>query len=176
MQNVRPTNTKAFWKTIKLLRGKTTSSIPVLYDDGKPITSNEDKANILNQFFCSCFNSALPPLSSDPVRFHHDTNTCPEYLMCNEEEVMDIIWRLDVSKASGPDQISVQILKGTVGSISAILAGLFNKMIKHEKIPSVWKISNIVPIPKGSNSTSPSNYRPISLLSVVSKVLEKNYL
>ncbi len=46
-------------------------------------------------------------------------------------------------------------------------------MIKHEKIPLVWKISNIVPIPKGSNSTSPSNYRPISLLSVVSKVLEK---
>ena len=173
VQNVRPTNTKAFWITVKLLRGKTTSSIPVLYDDGQPITSNEDKANILNQFFCSCFNSALPPLSSDPVRFHHDTNTCPEYLMCNEEEVMDIIWRLDVSKASGPDQISVRILKGTVGSISPILAGLFNKMIKHEKIPSVWKISNIVPIPKGSNSTSPSNYRPISLLSVVSKVLEK---
>ena len=173
VQNVRPTNTKAFWITVKLLRGKTTSSIPVLYDDGQPITSNEDKANILNQFFCSCFNSALHPLSSDPVRFHHDTNTCPEYLMCNEEEVMDIIWRLDVSKASGPDQISVRILKGTVGSISPILAGLFNKMIKHEKIPSVWKISNIVPIPKGSNSTSPSNYRPISLLSVVSKVLEK---
>ena len=86
------------------------------------------------------YNSALPPLSSDPVRFHHDTNTCPEYLMCTEEEVMDIIWRLDVSKASGPDQISVRILKGTVGSISPKLAGLFNKMIKHGKISSVWKI------------------------------------
>ena len=78
-----------------------------------------------------------------------------------------------MSKASGPDQISVQILKGTVGSISPIPAGLFNKMIKHGKIPSVWKISSIVPIPKGFNNTSPSNYRPISLLSVVSKVLEK---
>ena len=86
---------------------------------------------------------------------------------------MDIIWRLDVSKASGPDQISVRMLKGTVQSISPILAGLFNKMIQHGKIPSVWKTSNIVPIPKGSNSTSPSNYRPISLLSVVSKVLDK---
>ena len=90
VQNVRPTNTKAFWITVKLLRGKTTSSIPVLYDNGQPITSNEDKANILNQFFCSCFNSALPPLSSDPVQFHHDTNTCPEYLMCTEEEVMTL--------------------------------------------------------------------------------------
>ena len=62
---------------------------------------------------------------------------------------MDIIWKLDVSKASGPDQISVRILKGTVGSISPILAGLFNKMIKHGKIPSVSKISNIVPFQKG---------------------------
>ena len=65
------------------------------------------------------------------------------------------------------------MLKGTVQSISPVLAGLFNAMIKHRRIPSVWKTSNIVPIPKGTNSTSPSNYRPISLLSVVSKVLER---
>ena len=107
VQNVRPTNTKAFWKIVKLLRGKHSSSIPVLCDNGQPITSNEDKANILNHFFCSCFNSALPPLSSDFVPFNHDPNNCPEYHMCTEEEVIDIIWRLDVSKASGPDQISV---------------------------------------------------------------------
>ena len=141
VQNVRPTNTKAFWKTVKLLRGKHSSSIPVLCDNGQPITSNEDKANILNRFFCSCFNSALPSISSDSVLFNHDPNNCPEYLMCTEDEVMDIILRLDVSKASGPDQISVRMLKGTVQSISPVLAGLFNAMIKHGRIPSDIKHS-----------------------------------
>ena len=87
--------------------------------------------------------------------------------------VMDIIWRLDVSKASGPDQISVRILKGTVGSISPILAGLFNKMIKHEKNPISLEDLKYSANPQRVQHTSPSNYRPISLLSVVSKVLEK---
>ena len=44
--------------------------------------------------------------------------------MCTEEDVIDITWRLDVSKALGPDQISVQMLKDTVQSISLMLTGL----------------------------------------------------
>jgi len=49
-----------------------------------------------------------------------------------------------------------------------------NTSIKTGQIPSVWKAFYIVPIPKGTNSsTDPSGYRPISLLSVGSKLLEK---
>ena len=60
-------------------------------------------------------------------------------------------------------------------SIAPLLVETFNTSTKHGKIPSAWKTLNIVPIPKGSNpnSTDPSEYRPISLLSVVSKLLDK---
>ena len=50
---------------------------------------------------------------------------------------------------------------------------LFNKSIILNKIPSVWKHSNILPIEKILNSTSPTDYRPISLLCIISKILEK---
>jgi len=85
-----------------------------------------------------------------------------------------MILNLDASKASGPDEISVRMIRGTAPSIAPILAQIFNTSIKTGKIHSVWKASYIVPIPKGTNSTTdPSGYRPISLLSVVSKLLEK---
>ena len=50
----------------------------------------------------------------------------------------------------------------------------FNKSISTGRIPGAWKVSSVVPVPKGSDSTSVSNYRPISLLSVVSKLLERH--
>jgi len=82
---------------------------------------------------------------------------------------------LDTGKASGPDGISGRMLKGTIQSISPVLTDLFNLSINTGKIPQKWKISSVVPIPKTpTNSTDPYKYRPISLLSVVSKLLEKH--
>jgi len=65
-----------------------------------------------------------------------------------------MILNLDASKASGPDEISVRVITGTAPSIAPILAQIFNTSIKSGKIPSVGKASYIVPIPKGTNSTT----------------------
>ena len=57
---------------------------------------------------------------------------------------------------------------------STVLVKLFNLFIKSCSLPSSWKTSRVVPIPKAScNNSSPSNYRPISLLSITSKLLER---
>ena len=68
------------------------------------------------------------------------------------------------------------MLKGVAASIAPVLTQLFNISIANAKVPSVWKSSRVVPIPKakGSNTNpSPSNFRLISLLSITSKLLEK---
>ena len=91
-----------------------------------------------------------------------------EGLLCTEQEIFNLINGLDTNKASGPDGISVRMLKGTAISIAPILTELFNLSITSGKVPSKWKISSAVSIPKSSaNVDNPSNYRPISLLSVV---------
>ena len=79
----------------------------------------------------------------------------------------------DLSKASGPDCISVVVLKNCEHELSYILAELFNKCLKESCFPDCW-ISLMVPVFKnvGERSTA-KNYHPVSLLSVVSKVFEK---
>ena len=102
-----------------------------------------------------------------------DPAACPEELYGSEQEVYELLTNLDHKKASGPDGISARMLKGTATSIAPVLTMLFNRSIQTGKLPSAWKVSNIVPIPKGSSSDEPCNYRPISLLSIISKVLER---
>ena len=88
--------------------------------------------------------------------------------------VKKVITNLDSSKASGPDCIPVVVLKNCEPELSYILAKLFNKYLKESGFPDCWKVSSVVPVFKnvGERSTA-KNYRPVSLLSVVSKVFEK---
>ena len=59
-------------------------------------------------------------------------------------------------------------------AITPIVTALFNLSIKTCTFPRCWKISNISPIPKGSDISNPSNYCPVSLLSILSKVFERH--
>ena len=108
-------------------------------------------------------NSDLPvPTSVLPIRY----STCPHELLCTTSEVLTYIKSLDVNKASGPDGISVRMLKST--------ARTFNISIRLGRFPESWKTSAVVPILKSSNHKDASNYRPISLLPVTSKILERH--
>ena len=115
----------------------------------------------------------LPPLATeDTVTL--DPTRCPEELLCSGEEVFDLLLSLDTTKSNGPDGISAKMLKGVACSLTPVLTRLFNLSITTCFVPSSWKFYRIVPIPKGSStSQSPSNYRPISLLSITSKLLER---
>ena len=64
------------------------------------------------------------------------------------------------------------MLKETALSITSAVTKLFNTSIRLGVIPSEWKTARVTPIPKGTTSSDPANYRPISLLSVLSKLLE----
>ena len=88
--------------------------------------------------------------------------------------VKKVITNLDSSKASGPDCIPVVVRMKCEPELSYILAKLFNKCLKESCFQDCWKVSSVVPVFKnvGERSTA-KNYRPVSLLSVVSKVFEK---
>ena len=79
-----------------------------------------------------------------------------------------------MSKASGPDCIPVVVVKKCEPELFYILAELFNNCFKESCFPDCWKVSSVVPVFKnvGERCTA-KNYRPVSLLSVVSKFFEK---
>ena len=88
--------------------------------------------------------------------------------------IRKIVMNLDLSKASGPDCIPVVVLKNCEPELSYILAELFNKCLKESCFPDFGKVSSLVPVFKdvGERSTA-KNYRPVSLLSLFSKVFKK---
>ena len=88
--------------------------------------------------------------------------------------VKEVLMNLDLSKTSGPDCIPVVVLKNCEPELSYILAELFNKRLKESSFPDCWKVSSVVLIFKnvGERSTA-KNYRPVNLLSVVTKAFEK---
>ena len=103
------------------------------------------------------------------------TYTVNSKILCNEE-VYQLLSSLDVTKPNGPDGISARTLKHTATSITPLITKLFNLSLRTgHNLVSAWKQSLVVPIPKSNNNKgSPNNYRPISLLSVLSKLLERH--
>ena len=88
--------------------------------------------------------------------------------------VKKVITKIDLSKASGPDSIPGVVLKDCEPELPYIIAQLFNKCLKESCFPDCWKLSSVAPVFKNVVERSKvKNYRPVSLLSVVSKVFEK---
>ena len=92
-------------------------------------------------YFSTCFNTSLPPLSGSYETAEHLEllEGTPESLLCTEEYVMGLLQNIDVSKASGQDQISGRMLKATAASIAAPITKLFNKSISTGCFPTTWK-------------------------------------
>ena len=167
---------KDWWKLIKQLSNKSRNNTNIqvlLSETGTAVTDDTEKANILNRFFAlqstiDDKHSPLPPDDDDtPVQNIIDSiNITPG-------DVMDILKTLDTSKALGHDLVSPRLLKEGYNELSTPLSKLFNLSMRAKTFPSKWKISNVVPIFKKSDPKKPENYRPISLLSVTSKIFEK---
>ena len=78
-----------------------------------------------------------------------------------------------MSKASGIDKISARFIKDGAIVLAVPISQLFNLFIKTSSFPDDFKISKLKPLYKKGSKTDPKNYRPISLLPIVSKIIEK---
>jgi len=87
-------------------------------------------------------------------------------------DVFEELNSLDPSKAFSCDDVSPYILKYCATSLATPITSLFTQCITTSSIPQEWKTHKICPVPKSSDHSLVSNYRPISLLCTLSKVLE----
>ena len=90
----------------------------------------------------------------------------------NETKIREVLSKLQTNKACGPDRIGNTALKN-LPALSKSLMLIFKTALNKGYFPSYWKISEVIPIFKDENRAMIEQYRPISLLCNVSKVLEK---
>ena len=168
-QNTGP---KDWWKTLKhFIKPDQTNTIPPLHKDGQTYSDDIDKANMFNNFFIE------QTLLDDSQANLPETLTIPDQnldsLSVTPDEVKQVLKSLPLGKAAGPDLINNRILKELSEPLSLPLCDLFNCSLSSGIVPKIWKQANVTPIYKKNDVSDVSNYRPISLLSTVGKVLEK---
>ena len=168
-------NSKSFWNFIRSCRGRSFPPIPSLETpEGTLATTDAEKADILNSFFIK--QSDLPNRSDATESALSYSTASPAKLTSITvlpEDVLNILLQLNVKKAPGPDGIPNSLLKVSAPAISVSLAALFNNSLSSGQLPSAWKSGIVKPIHKRGSRNLPDHYRPITLLSNVSKVLEK---
>ena len=131
-----------------------------------------DKARILNAQFSSVFTKESPlntlPQEADPIRQYAPISK----LNITTEGIKKLLENLNPNKAMGPDRLHPRVLKETARAVAPILQIIFSKSLENGEVPDNWKQANIAPIFKKGERYCPSNYRPVSLTCVCSKLME----
>ena len=105
---------------------------------------------------------------------HIDYSTQDDFeIDFSSTRIQQLMNNINVNKSSRPDQIPGIVLKKCAQSISIPLSNLFNNIYYSGNVPLEWKQANVVPIHKKGDKSDISNYRPISLTSLVAKIMER---
>lgn len=126
--------------------------------------------NVLNEQFVSVFTREN---AEDIPNVRKKTNACVNDVDVSVGTIKSLLKELRENTACGPDEIYAKILKELAEFLALPLQILFKRSLYFSEIPSDWKCANVVPIFKGGGKTDPSNYRPVSLTSLVCKLFEK---
>ena len=110
-------------------------------------------------------------LTSRPVRFRRPCCLL-EFQPVTTAAVTKILERLNTTKASGLDGIPAYILKHHAAELANSLTLIFNQSLSSGKVQSAYKLASVCPVFKKGDPYDSSNYRPVSLLPIISKVLE----
>ena len=174
-------NMKKLWSGIKTIishKSSISSSINKLKDKDGNVTSDHNKmSNIFNDFYVNVADSitkSIPMTPKSPLdylsnRTGNSLFLTPITLM----EVNNLISILNPSKSVSPNNIPIKLLKIIGSSVSQFLALLVNQSFQSGIFPDKLKIAKVISLFKRGNPEIPSNYRPISLLPIFSKIFEK---
>ncbi|KAI4884175.1 hypothetical protein NFI96_007457 [Prochilodus magdalenae] len=151
-------NPRSMWNGIKALTDYKTNT-PQASDD----TSLPD---VLNQFFARFDNQnrgthhTAPPVGDQTLVLKH-------------HQVKSTLQRVNVNKAAGPDGVCGRTLKACASQLAEVFTNIFNLSLKQAAVPTFFKTSTIIPVPKKSVVKCLNDYRPVALTPIVMKCFER---
>ncbi|VDI01360.1 Hypothetical predicted protein [Mytilus galloprovincialis] len=179
-------DSKTLWKCIHSLNPSNPSKPHELITTGDhKTTDHKEIANTFNNYFTSCveklrhsrapsnsnFNTLTNYVQMKFLKKRHNKFIIPPVKV---SELFAEITKLDVKTSSGSDNIGPKILKLSAPFIASSLTYIFNRMIDTDIYPSVLKNAKVAPIFKSGEKNVASNYRPLSVLPTLSKLIERH--
>ena len=170
---------KGTWKLVNSILGKSKKSQNINLDiDGQTITDAQVTANHFNSYFANVASTIRTtiPVSQHSYKHYLPPPTKNSFFMSptNTEEVKKVIGKLKPKRSSGLDKIPTIVLKYLPDNILDFLVFVTNRSFHEGIFPDIFKTSKVVPIHKKKGSRKKADqYRPVSLINSLSKVLEK---
>ena len=194
---------KKFWKTVKPVfanKIKSTNNI-TLVEKASLITSDKDLSEIFNEFFVnivpnlgikSCIYDNVTSTETNAIasiintyRDHPSIKAIKSYMSTLEKDsfnftemtdvkIIKYIKQLDPKKASQSEDIPTKLIKEFQNLFATVIANDFNKCLHGGTFPNKLKIAEVIPVYKKNEPSDKNNYRPISILSNISKVYERH--
>ena len=173
-------NIKKTWNTINKIIRKTANNNSIHNDLNvrEELDSNILKANKFNTFF-----TEIGPKLANSITVTNNTNhndylkteidTVFQFQQVDENDILNIINNLTPKTSSGIDNLSIKHIKVIKYELAKPLTLITNQVLSSGIFPDKLKIAKVIPIFKKGDDTDVNNYRPISLLPVISKIIEK---
>lgn len=165
--------TKKLWQVVR--NNHHTQTIP---DSTKADNASEHSlGNMMNKHFVNITQNlkTIPntnPISITPL-YSHSTNTIPPI---RTTDIIHTLHHIHPNKATGIDNISIRLLRLAIPFIIIPLTDIINRAIQEATFPKQWKTAIITSLHKGGDKNNLNNYRPISVLPILSKIYEKHIL
>lgn len=169
VENSIPSNIKNFWSYVRVINNNENNIPSTMISNNIEITGGVNVANLFATKFKSFYNNK----NNKQINLKSSTVNNINGVNISIEIICDILANLDINKGPGPDGIPPLLLKECRLTLSTPLYMLFSKSLTSGIFPDKWKQAYVSPIFKSGNKSNPANYRPITILSAIPKVLEK---
>ena len=166
---------------------KQNNPIPSIITNDITLTEEEDIADTFNRHFTDIVDKYLPHNQLEVPEDWQPTSDLNAFITSRipvghnfkippiqEHFVHNFLAKLDTKKATGLDEISANILKITNPYITHVITHICNLSIKTNTFPDKWKHAKVTPLFKKNSKHDVNNYRPISILPILSKIIEKH--